>query len=378
MKILIPVDHAVGISGPHRNVVGSLNALGARSDCSVVLVTGRIDPDEPYAAMPSVDIRLGYHPHRPTCWAANLRVLRAAAAGCDLIYVPTNLKSLLYAQTVRIGRPLVAGPNVSHLPIRRADSPGKIELRLLADAWFEASRVRRDHVRKVSGVPEVGYVHHAIDLEKFSPRHRKMGIWERLGIPASALKVLYVGRDNEPRKGVSHLLDAATAIVRAGRTDLHFVLVGKMSDQTVSRAAGMPNVSLLGFRRGAELATLYASSDMSVVPSSWESFGFTALEAMANGLPVIGSRIGAFTEIIDDESGVLVDIVMPGSVFGPNAGQIVAKAVLRLADDPGSRRRLGEGARKRAEQHFSEDRLGSQLVGLFSSCLAPSARKGRA
>lgn len=373
MRVLIPVDHAQGITGPHRNVVGSLNALTARSDIEVVLVTGKIDEDEPYAQSARIDIRFGYNPHDPARIWSNLRTLRAAARGCDLVYVPTNLKSLLYAQSVRHGRPLVAGPNVTHLPktpSSRHDSPGKIELLLLSNAWFEPSRMRQNHLRRISGVQRVGYIHHSVDLCQFRPDRRDPTIWARHGIPMEPCKVLFVGRDNEARKGVPQLLEAAELLWSRGRTDLHFVLVGNMSTATRERVATLPNATVLGFQQGEDLAALYASSDIAIVPSSWETFGFTVLEAMASGLPVVASNIGAFREIVTpDESGILVDAVLPRSVFRPDAAELFAAALIRLADDPSLCQQLSMAARARAEAHFSEARLGNDLVGLFHAAL---------
>lgn len=364
LSVLIPVDHAVGISGPHRNVVGSLNALGRRDDVRMVLLTGMIDESEPYASAPNIEVHLGFHPHDPKRIATNLWRMRRAARGCDVIYVPSGLKALLYAQTVHPSRRLVAGPNVTPLPIgNRGDSPGIIELKYLSDAWFEASRARRDHVRRVTGNASVSYIHHAIDTKRFSPKHNNDGVWDTLGVPGDRLKALYVGKDYA-LKGVSQLLDAATTLV-ATCPDVHFVLVGTMTDETLARATALPNVTFVGFRMGNELPALYASADLSVVPSSWEGFGFTVLEAMASGVPVIGSNAGAIPELIrDGETGLIVDIVA-GRNHLPDAGARIAGAISRLATDPGMRKQLGSAARQRVLAEFSETRLGNDLMAIF-------------
>jgi len=366
MRVLVLVDHAIGTSGPHRNVVGSLNALGARDDISVCLLTGAVDDSEPYARAKNLEIRLGFQPHNPWSSAGNLRRLRQAGRGCDVVYVPTNLKSLLYAQFVRKGRRLVAGPNVSHLPIRRADSPGLPELSWLCDLWIEASCYKRDHVIGYSGASNVRCVRHAINPETFSPEHRSNETWVRLGISGTTLKVLYVGRDNEPRKGVAQLLHAIEQLNREGRGgDLDFILTGQMSSETMRRTSGVVNVHQIGFRKGAELAAVYAASDIAVVPSSWENMPFSVLEAMASGLSVIASRSGGIPEqIVDGESGILVDIADRGC-HRPDAGTILARAIASLADDPQLREQLGRGARRRVFEHFSEARLGAELIDCF-------------
>jgi len=367
LHILVVVDHAVGTSGPHRNVVGSLNALGARDDVSVRLLTGEIDEDEPYAKAENVEVLLGFHPHRLRKVLSNALKVRRAARGCDVVYVPTGLKSFLYAQFARRGRRLVAGPNVTKLPIRRADSPGRIELRWLCDDWLEASRYRRDHVR--SCVPEglrhrVNYIHHALDAGKFSPDRASAEVWQEYGIPVTSLKLLHVGRDGEPRKGVNELMDAIGLLNdRAGFSEVDFVLVGRMSDMTAERAAKHKNVHLLGFRQGDELARIYASADISVIPSSWENMPFSVMESMASGLAVVAGRTGGIPEqVIDGESGLLVDIRGEDGKHKPEAGAILAEAIGKLVADESLRERLGRNARARVLMRFSEERLGAELV----------------
>jgi len=367
VRVLVVVDHAVGVSGPHRNVVGSLNALGARDDVSVRLLTGEIDEDEPYAKARDIEIRLGFHPHRLSRAPSNLLRLRRAARECDVVYVPTGLKSFLYAQSARRGRRLVAGPNVTKLPIRRADSPGWIELRWLCDDWLEASRYRRDHVRRC--VPEglrhrVNYIHHALDADKFSPDRASAEVWQGYGIPAASVKLLHVGRDGEPRKGVSELMDAIGLLNdRAGFSEVDFVLVGRMSDMTAERAAKHKNVHLFGFRQGDELARIYASADISVIPSSWENMPFSVMESMASGLAVVAGRTGGIPEqVIDGESGLLVDIRGEDGKHRPEAGAILAETIGRLVADESLRERLGRNARARVLARFGEERLGAELV----------------
>ncbi len=365
MRVPMLVDHAFGVSGPHRNVVGSLNALGARDDLEVVLLTGMIDPSEPYASAPNITICQGFRPHDPKQLAANLWRIRRAARGCDVIYVPSRLKALQYAQAAHPGRRLVAGPNVTPLPIgKRHDSPGPIELRYLSDLWFEASMARRDHVRRVSGVDSIASIQHSIDTDRFSPQHRNVAVWEGVNVPTDGIRALYVGKDYA-LKGVSQLLDAADRLNTSGRHDVHIVLVGNMSGETLERTASMANVFPVGFQMGSKLATILASADMSVVPSSWENFPFTVMEAMASGTPVIGSRVGGIPEmIVDGETGVLVDIA-DGQAYRPDAGAILADAIALLADDRDLRGRLGAGARQRVLDRFTEQRLGDDLMRVF-------------
>ena len=142
-----------------------------------------------------------------------------------------------------------------------------------------------------------------------------------------------------------------------------FVIVGELLPATLQRAARLSNVHCLGVRVRDELADIYASADIAVVPSTWEGFGFTVLEAMASGLAVIGSRTGGIVDQIEHGvSGVLIEIVGSGGSHRPDAGAIIAKAISELVEDEARRDLLGRNARRRAVEHFSEAALAKRLV----------------
>lgn len=368
LNVLVVVDHAVGISGPHRNVVGSLNALSARHDVRVSLLCGRIDESEPYAVSGRVSITLGFDPHRPSRALQNIFSLRKVARSCDLIYVPTGLKSLLWTQLARFGKAVIAGPNVSRLPFHPFMPTWRIEHTFLCHLWLEASQHRADIVIQSSGLPErVKVVHHAIDNKKFSPAHRDPKVWEHYGIASESIKILHVGRDNEPRKGVPQLLDAIEVIqaLPSARDKIDFIFVGKLSGEIQRRIAQWPNAHCLGFQTGDVLAKLYASADVSVIPSSWENMPFTVLESMASGLAVIAFPVGGIPEQIErDVSGLLVDVPKEG-FHSPETGKALAQAILKLVTHSELRAMLGKNARKRIVDYFCEERLGKELSEIF-------------
>jgi len=371
LTVLVAVDHAVGITGPHRNVVSSLNALASLEGVAVRLLCGRIDEREYYARSGRVDIHLGFDPHMPGAFWANLRSLHKCSHGVDVIYCPTGLKSLLYLQSIRGGRKLVAGPNVTPLPIRRVDSPGWVELNLLCDLWLEASRARYEHVMRYTGNHrKLRLVHHGLDTELFTPARRKREIWSKYGIALDGLKVLCVVRRERPLKGVPQLVEAAEILGRSPRgRGVDFVIVGELLPATLERAARLSNVHCLGVRERDELADIYASADIAVVPSTWEGFGFTVLEAMASGLAVVASRTGGIVDLIEHGvSGVLIEIVGSSGSHRPDAGAIIATAITELMEDEARRELLGRNARRRAVEHFSEAALAKRLLAVLSEC----------
>jgi glycosyltransferase involved in cell wall biosynthesis len=85
-----------------------------------------------------------------------------------------------------------------------------------------------------------------------------------------------------------------------------------------------------------KLATLYASSDLFVLPSRFEGYGMAYAEAIAHGLPVLGTTAGAIPQTVPASAGVLV---------APDDVAALTAALRRLIDDPRERERLAAGAR---------------------------------
>jgi phosphatidylinositol alpha-mannosyltransferase len=153
--------------------------------------------------------------------------------------------------------------------------------------------------------------------------------------------IAFVGRMDEPRKGLP-VLAAAIPAVRAAFPGARFLVLGRGGgDDALSeldpgcRAA----VELLGPLDDDDKAALLSSVDVYVAPQlGGESFGIVLVEAMSAGAPVLASDLGAFRRVLDD--GAL------GTLFpvGDSAG--LAGALLGLLDDPARR----EALRRRATE----------------------------
>jgi glycosyltransferase involved in cell wall biosynthesis len=113
---------------------------------------------------------------------------------------------------------------------------------------------------------------------------------------------LYYGRLSR-EKGILTLLDA----VKKLHVKLKIVGKGDVLDDCLT--ALPQNIELLGFKSGKELEELIKNAYFVIVPSEWyETFGLTAVEPQVWGIPVIGARIGAIPELIQDgENGYLFD-----------------------------------------------------------------------
>jgi glycosyltransferase involved in cell wall biosynthesis len=175
--------------------------------------------------------------------------------------------------------------------------------------------------------------------------------------PSNGFTALFVGRLCV-RKGVHLLLDAwRRAAIPGGR----LVLAGFLEPE-IERLCrddlGRDDVVLPGFVR--DVADLYSRSDVFVFPSLEEGGPQVTYEAMACGLPVVVSPMGA---------GAIARDGLDGSVHDPCDIALWAHTLRVLAADPALRMRLGEAGRSRARD-FVWDTVGSQRLAALKNCLA--------
>jgi glycosyltransferase involved in cell wall biosynthesis len=173
----------------------------------------------------------------------------------------------------------------------------------------------------------------------------------RAAEPAPATYALVVSR-LAPEKGVDVAIDACRSaglsLVVAGDGQQRAELEARAAD---GRGVAGASVRFAGQVDDAELARLRADASIALVPSrSAETFGLAAAEAMAAGLPVIASRIGALAELVED------DALVPAGDVGA-----MAQAIARLADD----RAAGVRGRERVEQLCAPALVAERLARIY-------------
>lgn len=193
-----------------------------------------------------------------------------------------------------------------------------------------------------------------IDTELFCPQRGDTALRARLGLPGDARLLLYAGRFTAEKK----LGLLADAVRRLGRP-YHLILVG-------CGAAPPPaaHTTVIPFQRDQRvLAGLIASCDLLVHPGDCETFGLVVLEAMACGLPVVGTRAGGVAELVDEATGILVP---PNSA----AGLCEGIAALYRRD----RKALAANARRKALDGYDWNRIMPQLLLRYAGLLAAHQR----
>jgi glycosyltransferase involved in cell wall biosynthesis len=192
-----------------------------------------------------------------------------------------------------------------------------------------------------------------------------------LGVTPDTFVFLAVG-NVKPEKGYEDLLEAV-ALLRRRYCDRPFqvLVAGDRSADTYSDslAASMSRLNLdgtvrfLGYR--SDTAALYSAADAFVLSSRKEGLPMVLLEAMAAGLPVVATRVGAVPEVVQDGShGLLVNVAIPSEL---------AEAMSRLLSDGPLGNRLGEKARSHIREHYSAERMTEGYLDVFERAAASPA-----
>jgi glycosyltransferase involved in cell wall biosynthesis len=178
-------------------------------------------------------------------------------------------------------------------------------------------------------------------------------------------EVLVIGR-LEQRKGAGVLAESVPTVLRRCPGS-SFRFVGSDGVDSFGRSwrerlvEGVPpgERGRVHFEQAprSELIDRYRRSGVCVLPSAWENFPYALLEAMACGVPVVGTRTGGLPELIEDRvSGLVVPKADPAAL---------ADGICALLEDDALRTRMGRAARRRVEERFSVERVVPEMLDLY-------------
>jgi glycosyltransferase involved in cell wall biosynthesis len=120
------------------------------------------------------------------------------------------------------------------------------------------------------------------------------------------------------------------------------------------------NYSLLGALEYEDLLKYYDKMDVCVFPSLWENFPYVCLEAMSAGKAIIGSSEGGMSEMLNSESGILLN---------PLQIKNWAEKILYLLENPSKRVTLGQAARKTVINKYNEKVIGALTENYFKEVI---------
>ncbi len=235
--------------------------------------------------------------------------------------------------------------------------------------YVALSRHIADYLQYGVGVAgaRISQIYNGVDTERFRPAE------ERAPIPGCPFtgpeqwRVGWVGRMD----AVKDPMTLARAFVRAreltpeAKRRMRLVLVGDGAEHHALRAFfDRPELREFVWFAGerADVPAIMRGLDCFVLPSRAEGVCNTVLEAMASRLPVVATRVGGNTELI--ESG------MTGLIVPPADPQALSEALLHYFMEPALARRHAKAARRAVEQRFSLGRMLSDYIGLYERSLS--------
>jgi phosphatidyl-myo-inositol alpha-mannosyltransferase len=178
----------------------------------------------------------------------------------------------------------------------------------------------------------------------------------------------FLGRFDEPRKGMTVLLDALRALAPS-RPDLRLLVVGRGDAGALRRAAGpvAGRLDVLGPVDDATKAAALRSVEVFCAPNlGGESFGIVLTEAMAAGAPVLASDLDAFRAVVGGSGA--------GVLFPTGDGGALAVALAALLDDPSARAAMSAAGRKRAAD-FGWPAVAASVVRVYRAAVAADPRR---
>ena len=284
---------------------------------------------------------------------------------------------LLHAHWIEVGFIAGAANAVSRRPLVLSVPSAPPRLRWFhrralssADRVLFISRFTMNQVEQ-QGCRLRGQVcYQGIDDALFHGAHQPGGIRARLGLSADALLVVAVAR-MIPVKGLDVLLKAAATVLSTGAA-IHFMIAGDgpLRKELSAMAVEIPGgdrIHFLGALARDEVAGLMADADLFVHPGvvdaqgRAEALGLVVAEAMASGLPCVGSRVGGIPEVIDD--GVTGLLVEPGRPTD------LAAALMTLLNDSDKRSSMGRAGQSRAASVFTTSAMVRSVASVYADVL---------
>jgi glycosyltransferase involved in cell wall biosynthesis len=239
----------------------------------------------------------------------------------------------------------------------------RILYRLLSgqvSAIVAVSRAVRDAVAMAVGriAHKITVIENGVAMDQFWPGLQRDAARSRLGFSPGDELVLAVGR-LAPEKGQQHLIEALPLVLRNHpRACLLLAGTGESLSQLQVLAARLNvvcQVHFLGSR--TDIPELLTAADIFVLPSLKEGLPLALLEAMATEKPIVATATAGSSEVlVHGKTGLLVP---------PGESEPLARAIMKLLNDPARGRALGEAAGRHVAEHYGATKQAAQYLALY-------------
>ena len=206
---------------------------------------------------------------------------------------------------------------------------------------------------------------YGVDTAVFRPlTEPRASIRRRRGLPEHGTLIFFSSRV-APEKDAGTLLDAIRLLVEQGR-DIHVLHRSggyrRFLDEAAARGVAARVIATDAVHPHDELPLDYAASDLCVQASRDEGLGYSALEALACGVPVVASAVGGLRETIVDGH--------TGWTCPPRDPEAMADAIARALDDTVESIRRAEAGRQMVAERFERSRVFARLFRLIEERIA--------
>ncbi|HWO02174.1 MAG TPA: N-acetyl-alpha-D-glucosaminyl L-malate synthase BshA, partial [Blastocatellia bacterium] len=175
-----------------------------------------------------------------------------------------------------------------------------------------------------------------------------------------------------PIKRISDCIQVAARMRELGGHAVKLVMCGdgpeRVDAEALAERLGVADwVQFVGKKPQSDILKYLSAADLFLLPSQSESFGLSALEAMACEVPVVATRVGGVPEVVEEGGcGYLLEV---GDITG------MAEVAIRVLSDDRERERLGKRGREIAIRRFANDRIIPQYEALYRSVIEKSKSK---
>jgi alpha-1,3-rhamnosyl/mannosyltransferase len=369
VALVYDMDACRGPTGVTRHALAQLEQLAARPEIDLRVVSGRIHEPDGLAYWESLgnlcrrELPVGLR-HALRFWRVSSRPpIEWWTGAVDWVYCPAE-----YAIPTRAAQLAVTSHDV--LQDVRYGGPRRRER--LRQAFARASLIlsvsQFNTQQLAEAFPEaatrVAYVPNGAEDLFFEPATdtERAAVRADLGLPGSLPYLISVA-NFQPRKNLARLVTAAGQLAEVAAGELAVVLLGDGSDEhvqpireAIAKLGPKAVVKMPGYRQGKALRAAYAESAALVFPSTCESFGIPAVEAMAQGCPVALADSTALPEV----GGAA------GWYFRPESTDAIAQSLRSLLDQTETRAQrvsLGREIAARYRWSAANERLVAALAG---------------
>lgn len=220
------------------------------------------------------------------------------------------------------------------------------------------------HQYRLAGVPfeKIALVPNGIDLSQFAKLPSKGCFRKKFGIDENKRIILYLGRLNKI-KGIDVLISAFASIVK--KIDNVVLIIAGPDDGYLLEIENLvrllklkDNVLIVGPLYGMAKLAAYVDADIYVLPSTYETFPVTILEAYACSKPVIASMVGNLNDLVlDGVTGLLVE---------PRSVNKLSNSILSLLNDPQKKEQMGLNGKRLVYENFTTEKVADKLQSIYN------------